>query len=88
MWYYLPTMINVEIEKNPNENTSSVMRRFTKRMQSSGVLQRVRGLRYFDRAKSKATMKKGALRSIKRREEYTEQYKLGTLKKKKKGRRR
>lgn len=84
----LSPMINVEIEKNPNENTSSVMRRFTKRMQSSGVLHRVRSLRYFKRSESKAARKKAALRSIERRAHYEEQSKLGTLKeKKRRGRR-
>lgn len=81
-------MINVEIQKNPNENSSSVMRRFTKRMQSSGVLQRVRGLRYFNRPLSKATSKNKKLRSIERRAKFQEDLKLGKVKEQKRGRRR
>lgn len=70
-------MNNVEVAKHNNENTSSLIRRFTKRVQGSGVLPKARSLRYFDRATSKATNKKSALKSIERRDKYEELAKLG-----------
>ncbi len=44
--------INVEVEKNNNESSANVIRRFTKRMQGSGIVPKVRGGRYFTRIKS------------------------------------
>jgi ribosomal protein S21 len=43
---------NVQVEKNQNESSANVIRRFTKRMQGSGVIPRVRKLRYHTRIKS------------------------------------
>ena len=39
--------------KNPNENTTSLIRRFTKRVQGAGILRRVRSLRYSERSSLK-----------------------------------
>lgn len=72
-------MINVEIERHGNENTAGVMRRFSRRVQSSGVLKRVRGLRYYKRKKSDANKKKDALVRIERFEKYQELLKLGRV---------
>jgi len=71
------TMLNVAVEKTGNENNTNVIRRFTKRVQESGVLRRVRGLRYKDRNKSKYVAKKKALKSLKKREDLQELIKLG-----------
>jgi len=81
-----PHMINVEVVKNSNENTGSVMRRFTKKMQGSGVLKRVRKLRYYKRNTSMAKRKKELLLKLKRQERYQELLKLGLLKEKKRRR--
>jgi len=72
-------MINAEIERNGNENTAGVMRRFSRKVQSSGVLKRVRGLRYFKRQKSDARKKRDALVRIERTEKYNELLKLGRV---------
>jgi ribosomal protein S21 len=85
--------INVEIVRGHNENTASMVRKFTRGMQSSGILSRMRKIRYFSRSMSKATTKKQALAKLKSREKYTELVKLGKIAegvptKKKGGRRR
>lgn len=72
-------MINVEIERNGNENTAGVMRRFSRKVQSSGVLKRVRGMRYHKRAKSDARKKKDALVRMERTEKFQELLKLGRV---------
>jgi ribosomal protein S21 len=72
-------MINVEIERHGNENTAGVMRRFSRKVQSSGVLKRVRGLRYFKRGKSDAKKKKDALVRMERTDKYLELLKLGRV---------
>lgn len=72
-------MINIEVEKNNNENNISFLRRFTKRVQNSGVLPRVRSIRYRQRKLSHYKKKMKTLKSIKRKEEVEELIKLGKL---------
>jgi len=71
--------VNIEVQKNPNENTTSLIRRFTKRMQGSGILPRLREIRYHKRIKSKQTQKKRKLIRLKRKETYEELLKLGKI---------
>ncbi|MBI2046501.1 MAG: 30S ribosomal protein S21 [Parcubacteria group bacterium] len=73
-------MINVEIQKNPNESTASIIRRFTKRVQGAGILVKVRGERYASRPQSKYKRKTSALRRIARRVEVERLKKLGKIK--------
>lgn len=72
-------MINVEVEKNPNENSLSLLKRFTRKVQSSGILVKVRNNRYSERQPSEYTKKKRALKSIARRTKVAELIKLGKL---------
>jgi len=71
--------INVEVTKTGNENNLNLIRRFTKRVQGSGVLPRVRSIRYSTRKASEYVKKKKALKSIKRKEEVAELIKLGKM---------
>jgi ribosomal protein S21 len=70
---------NVEIERNANENNTHVIRKFTKRVQEAGILNRVRGIRYHERSESKYVQKKKALKSIGRKKEIEVQVKLGKV---------
>ncbi len=72
-------MINIEVVKNSNETTTSLIRRFTKRVQGSGVLPKVRSIRYHNRPLGKATIKKKKLKSLSRQQEYNHLAKLGKL---------
>lgn len=71
--------INVQVEKNDKENTAGLLRRFTKRVRGSGILNRVRGIRYHDRQKSDYVQKKKTLKRIAKRAERDEQIKLGKI---------
>lgn len=73
----MAVMINVEVERHGNENVGGLMRRFSRKMQSSGVIKRVRGLRYHKRKDSDARRKKEALVRIDRTEKYVEMFKEG-----------
>ena len=73
-------MINVQVERNPNENNTSIIRKFTRRVQESGVLNRVRGLRYYERAASTYVQKKKTLKVLTRRAETEKLVKLGKMK--------
>ncbi|OHA98133.1 MAG: hypothetical protein A3E32_00645 [Candidatus Zambryskibacteria bacterium RIFCSPHIGHO2_12_FULL_38_37] len=71
--------INVKVEKDSKENSIGLIRRFTKRVRGSGILTRVRGLRYYQRQPSSYVKKKQALKSIAKREKKKELIKLGKI---------
>lgn len=72
-------MINAEVIRTGNENNLNLIRRFTKKVQGSGVLPRVRGIRYASRKASEYVKKKKTLKVLKRREEVTELIKMGKM---------
>lgn len=71
--------INVEVRKNANESTASLIRRFTKRVQGSGILPRVRGAAFQERPLSRLKRKRRTLKSIERRRTYEKLKKLGKV---------
>lgn len=71
--------INVEVEKNNNESSANVIRRFTKRVQGAGIVPKVRGGRYFARTKSKNVQRTARLKKLEKREVYEKQVKLGKI---------
>ena len=75
----LVPMINVQVEKTPNESNASVIRRFTKRVQGAGILMHVRRIRYQKRDPSAFTKKKFVLKSIARRAVIDQLVKLGKM---------
>ncbi len=72
-------MINAEVVKTGNENNLNLMRRFTKRVQGSGILPRVRSIRYSSRKASEYVKKKKTLKVLKRRAEVNELLKMGKM---------
>jgi len=72
-------MINAEVVKTGNENNLNIIRRFTKKVQGSGVLPRVRSIRYAVRKLSPYVKKKKTLKVLKRREEVAELIKMGKM---------
>ena len=44
--------VNAEVQKKPNENSQNLIRRFTRRVQGTGLVRRVRSVRYAERNKS------------------------------------
>ncbi|MEQ1561213.1 MAG: hypothetical protein ABL899_00655 [Nitrospira sp.] len=72
-------MINAEVTKSGNENNVNLIRRFQKKVQGSGVLSRVRSIRYATRKLSPYVKQKKTLKVLKRREEVTELIKMGKM---------
>ncbi len=70
----------IEIKKNPNENNASVLRRFSRKVQESSIIQKVKGGRYNERKESKVKVKKGTLKRLARRKEVEKLKKLGKIK--------
>jgi len=70
---------NVQIEKNNNESSANVIRRFTKRVQGSGIIPRMRKNRYFARPKSGNVQKTTRLEKLEKKAVYEMQLKLGKI---------
>jgi len=71
--------INLEIEKNSNESNASMLRRFTKKVQGSGVLPRIRSIRYSKRKLSPYKTKIQRLSSITKKSEIEELIRMGKM---------
>lgn len=68
---------NVQVEKNNNESSANVIRRFQKRVQNSGIVRRLRDNRYHKRMKSENVRRGLRLRKLTKKTEYERLYKLG-----------
>lgn len=69
----------LEIKKQERETTQSLVRRFGRRIQQSGILVRARKNRFRKKAKSRQAKKKAALRREELKKEYKKLKKLGKL---------
>ena len=67
----------IEVKKNNNESNMSLVRRFTRKMQESGIIRKVKSKRYNERNESKVKTKKAALKKIKKIAENERLFKLG-----------
>jgi len=71
--------INAEVTKTGSESSLSTIRKFSRRVQGTGLVRTVRGGRYFARPNSKSVAKKRALKLIKRRTEFQKLVKEGKV---------
>ncbi len=69
----------IEVKKQQRETTQSLIRRFTRKVQQSGILLRARESRFHQRAKSRQMKQRAALRREKLKREYEKLKKLGKL---------
>ncbi|MEK7519366.1 MAG: hypothetical protein AAB565_01065, partial [Patescibacteria group bacterium] len=67
----------LEVKKKEKEPTQSLVRRFARRVQQSGILLRARKIRFRERNKSRQMKKRAALRREELRKEYEKKIKLG-----------
>lgn len=72
-------MINAEVQKSGAESTLSVIRKFSRRVQGTGLIQTVRKGRYYARNTSKTVSKKRALKRIARYDNRQQLIKEGKL---------
>lgn len=73
----LARMINVEITRASGESALSTIRRFSRKVQSAGVIPRMRSIRFSSRKQSHYKVKQKALKQIKRRKAMAELVKQG-----------
>ena len=71
--------VNVEVTKNGNDNNLGLIRKFTKKVQGSGVLTRLRSRRYSVRKLSEYVKKKKTLKRLVERARIRELIKMGKM---------
>ena len=71
--------INVQVDKNNNESSANVIRRFTKRVQGAGIIPKVRTGRYYTRIKSGNVKRMAKLKKLGKKETYEKLLKLGKI---------
>lgn len=81
-------MITVSVTKKGTENTQSLLRRFSKRVQTSGVVRRAKGIRFHARTLSNTKKRNSALRRIANQEEREEKERMGLIQPRTRGPRR
>jgi ribosomal protein S21 len=69
----------VEVRKKDNENSETLLRRFTRRWQESGIGVRARKRRFFQKDFTKREKRIRALYRVKKKKEYETLEKLGKL---------
>jgi hypothetical protein len=70
------TTMTLEVVKKERENSQSMLRRFSKGMQQSGILVRARKLQFKTKKKSKGMRKKAALRRAELKIEFAKNKKM------------
>lgn len=69
----------VYTKRRDRETTASLLRRFTRRVQQSGVLVRARKVRFYGSKPTKRALRERALRRMAKRKERERLLKLGKL---------
>lgn len=69
----------VEVKRKDGESFESLLRRFSRKVQQSGVLIRARRNRFYDAPKSRMMLRQSALKRAELREEREELRKLGKI---------
>ncbi len=67
----------IEVKKNTNESNMNLVRRFSRKVQESGIIQKVKSKRYNERAESKVKTKIATLKRINRKKVQEKLQKLG-----------
>lgn len=71
--------VNVQIERNSNESSANVIRRFQKRVQNAGIIRRMRDNRYHARTKSENVRRFARLKKLGKKVAYEQDLKLGKI---------
>ena len=76
----------VEVKRREHETTGAMLRRFTRRVQQSGILLNARKKRFYKGKPTKRTVRDSALRRIGIKKERAKLEKLGKLREETRGR--
>ena len=71
--------MTVEVKRQPNESVNAMLRRFTRKVQLSGILLEARKVRFYEKKKKRELRRKEALYRLKKKKEVEEKEKLGLI---------
>ena len=71
----------IEVKKNANESNMNLIRRFSRKVQESGIIQKVKSKRYNKRTESKIKVKAATLKRLARKKNQEKLFKLGKINK-------
>ncbi|MEW5908059.1 MAG: 30S ribosomal protein S21 [Patescibacteria group bacterium] len=71
----------IEVKRSENESSLSLIRRFTKKVQQSGILKRVHSSQFKTRRESNLDKKEKALKRVKAKKRMDYLWKLGKIEK-------
>ncbi len=69
----------IEVKKNTNESNMNLVRRFSRKVQESGIIQKVKSKRYNERSLSKLKTKQATLKRLGRRKVREKLIKMGKV---------
>ncbi len=69
----------IEVKKNTNESNMNLIRRFSRKVQETGIIQKVKSKRYNERSLSKLKTKQATLKRLIRRKDREKLIKLGKM---------
>ncbi len=69
--------VTVQVKKNANESNMNLIRRFSRKVQETGMIQKVKGKRYNERPLSKLKVKEGKLKHIAKKKIQEKLFKMG-----------
>lgn len=78
--------VNVSVTKSGSESVPSMIRRFSKRVQGSGIIRKAKSVRFHQRTVSKNKRRIGALRRLEKNEKRDEMVRLGLIQPRTRGR--
>jgi ribosomal protein S21 len=67
----------IEVKKNANESNMNLIRRFSRKVQETGIIQKVKSKRYSERSLSKLKTKQATLKRLARRKNQEKLVKMG-----------
>ncbi len=70
---------NISLKKKERESSASLLKRFTQKVRTSGIIPRVKGIRYYERELSELVRKQGALKKISKKAVQERLRKLGKI---------
>lgn len=71
--------VRAEVVKKGNESASSLIRRFSRKVQSAGILRTMRARRFFTRQLSRNNQRRHRVASLKKTEKFLQEVKLGNI---------
>ncbi|MDP4009002.1 MAG: hypothetical protein Q8P71_01065 [bacterium] len=69
----------IQVEREERESNQAVIRRFTKAVRASGIVQEAKKKQFRLRPKSEQMQKRSALRRLEKKQEHEKLYKLGKV---------